>query len=59
VGALGGTNPEVLRLTARTRLGHAAMRRVNTAVITQDRRGYRVSRDVYARTAPAHRRSGC
>ena len=59
VGALGGTNPEVLRLTARVRLDRAALRRVNTAVMKQDRRGYRVSRDVYARTAPARRWRDC
>ena len=53
VGALDGTNPEVLKLTHRTRLSEAALRRIDRQVLAQDRRGYRVSPHVYGRTKPA------
>lgn len=53
VGALDGTNPEVLKLTHRTRLSEAALRRIDRQVLAQDRRGYRVSPHVYGKTKRA------
>jgi hypothetical protein len=53
VGAVGGTNPEVLALTRRVVLSQAALRAIDEQVLRQDRRGYRVSRQVYAHTAKA------
>lgn len=53
VGAVGGVNPEVLQLTHRTRLSAAALHRIDRQVLAQDRRGYRVSRQVYGKTKPA------
>jgi len=53
VGALDGTNPEVLKLTHRTRLSAAALHRIDRQVLAQDRRGYRVSPHVYGKTKPA------
>ena len=57
VGAVGGVNPEVLQLTHRTRLSAAALHRIDLQVLAQDRRGYRVSPHIYAKTKPA--RIGC
>jgi len=53
VGAVGGANPEVLQLTHRSRLSAAALHRIDLQVLAQDRRGYRVSRQVYGKTKPA------
>jgi hypothetical protein len=53
VGAVGGRDPEVLRLASRTLLSPAALARVNNLVLAQDRRGYRVSPSAYGRTARA------
>lgn len=53
VGAVGGVNPEVLQLTHRTRLSAAALHRIDLRVLAQDRRGYRVSPQVYGKTKPA------
>jgi hypothetical protein len=50
VGAVGGANQEVLALTRYTRLSKAALARVNATVLRQDRRGYRVNKQVYAHT---------
>lgn len=53
VGAVGGANPEVLQLTHRTRLSAGALHRIDLQVLAQDRRGYRISRQVYGKTKPA------
>ena len=53
VGAVGGANQEVLSLTSVTKLSRAALAKVNAAVLRQDRRGYRVSPDVYGHTPRA------
>jgi hypothetical protein len=55
VDAVGGANPEVLRLTGYTRLCGAALGRVRNAALRQDARGYQVSGAVYGRTTTAHR----
>jgi hypothetical protein len=59
VGAVGGDNPEVLTLVKKGRLGPAAMARIRAQVIAQDRRGYRVSKNVYARTPAVQRLAPC
>jgi hypothetical protein len=53
VGAVDGVNPEVLRLTHRTRLTASALHRIDLQVLAQDRRGYRVSPHVYGKTKRA------
>jgi hypothetical protein len=53
VGASGGVNQEVLKLTSRSKLSDAALARINKQVLAQDRRGYRVSKDVYRHTPRA------
>jgi hypothetical protein len=53
VGATGGVNQEVLKLTSRTKLSRTALAAINKQVLAQDRRGYRVSKDVYRHTARA------
>jgi hypothetical protein len=53
VGAVGGVDQEVLTLTSRTTLSRAALTAINRKVLAQDRRGYRVSRDVYRHTRRA------
>jgi hypothetical protein len=53
VGAVGGTDPEVLRLASRTWLSRGELARVNALVLAQDRRGYRVSPFAYGGTARA------
>jgi hypothetical protein len=53
VAAVGGANPEVLQLKTRSTLGRAELDRVNSDVLAQDARGYRVSPKVYALTARA------
>jgi hypothetical protein len=53
VGAVGGTNPEVLELSRLTKLGAKALADVREEVLKQDRRGYRVSPRVYGCTPPA------
>lgn len=53
VAAAGGANQEVLNLTSSTKLSKAALAKVNAQVLKQDRRGYRVSPDVYGHTARA------
>jgi hypothetical protein len=58
VGAVGGTNPEVLRLTRHTMLTHAELAKINRKVLAQDNRGYHVSADVYGRT-PRAQLGGC
>ncbi len=50
VGAIGGTNPEVLQLTKLTRLNDKDLAAIHRQVLAQDRRGYRVSPNVYGRT---------
>ncbi|MGN6744161.1 MAG: hypothetical protein ACTHJL_12830 [Amnibacterium sp.] len=58
VRALGGDQPENLRLTGLHRLRGSALRAVDALALRQDARGYRVSPDVYGRTpravAPHH-----
>jgi hypothetical protein len=56
VGAVGGKNPEVLRLARHSTLSRAALTEINRRVLAQDHRGYRVSRKVYGRTRPAQLR---
>jgi hypothetical protein len=53
VGAAGGINQEVLKLTSRTRLSRAALAAIDKRVLAQDRRGYRISKDVYRHTSRA------
>jgi len=53
VGAIGGANPEVLQLTALTRLNAKDLAAIRGQVLAQDRRGYRVSPNVYGRTPVA------
>jgi len=53
VGAIGGTNPEVLQLSQLTRLNDKELAAVRGQVLAQDRRGYRVSPNVYGRTPVA------
>ncbi len=53
VGASGGVNQEVLKLTSHSRLSRAGLAAIDRRVLAQDRRGYRVSKDVYSRTSPA------
>ncbi len=55
VGAVGGANAEVLTLVRTGKLGVNALAQVRAQVIAQDRRGYRVSKDVYAHTPPVQR----
>jgi hypothetical protein len=53
VGAIGGANPEVLKLTSLTRLSSKDLAVVRKQVLDQDKRGYRVSPNVYGRTPVA------
>ncbi|MDQ1720734.1 MAG: hypothetical protein QOI26_468 [Pseudonocardiales bacterium] len=53
VGATSGVNQEVLKLTSRTTLSRAALAAIDRQVLAQDRRGYRISTDVYRRTPRA------
>lgn len=53
VAAVGGTNQEVLELTKFTHLSGAALDKIDAAVMKQDKRGYRVSPDVYGHTRHA------
>jgi hypothetical protein len=53
VDAVGGTTPEVLELVELTKLGAGAMVKVRNEALNQDRRGYRVSPEVYGQTSPA------
>ena len=53
VGAIGGTNPEVLQLSQLTRLNDKELAAIRGQVLAQDRRGYRVSPNVYGRTPVA------
>jgi hypothetical protein len=53
VAAAGGANQEVLNLTSFTKLSKAALAKVNAQVLKQDRRGYRISPDVYGHTPRA------
>jgi hypothetical protein len=55
VGAAGGVNAEVLTLQKTGRLNAHQMAKIRAQVIAQDRRGYRVSPDVYAKTPPVQR----
>ena len=55
VGAASGVNAEVLTLVKVNKLGPAAMARIRAQVLAQDRRGYRVSKNVYAHTPPVQR----
>jgi hypothetical protein len=57
VGAIGGDNPEVLTLVRKRKLGAAGMARIRAQVIAQDRRGYTISKNVYAHTPPVQRLS--
>jgi hypothetical protein len=58
VGAVGGRNPEVLRLALHSTLSRPALAEIDRRVLAQDRRGYRVSRHVYGRTPPARCSTG-
>jgi hypothetical protein len=58
VAAAGGANQEVLNLTSFTKLSKAALAKVNAQVLKQDRRGYRISPDVYGQTPRAVINSG-
>lgn len=53
IDALGGANPEVLSLTAFTRVCGTAFARIRTAALRQDARGYRYGAPVYGRTTSA------
>ncbi|HEX9338022.1 MAG TPA: hypothetical protein VF892_19145, partial [Pseudonocardiaceae bacterium] len=53
IGAVGGTDPEVLNLTTRTVLCPAALTTVRDTALRLDRHGYQVSPHVYGRTAHA------
>jgi hypothetical protein len=53
VAAAGGASQEVLNLTSFTKLSKAALAKVNAQVLKQDRRGYRISPDVYGHTPRA------
>jgi hypothetical protein len=53
VGFAGGGEEERLELVSLTRLSAPARAAVDRHVLAIDRRGYRVSRHVYGRTAPA------
>ena len=53
VRAMGGDQPENLRLTGLHRLCGHALRAVDALALRQDARGYRVSPDVYGRTPRA------
>jgi hypothetical protein len=53
VAAAGGASQEVLDLISFTMLSQATLAKVNAQVLAQDRRGYRISPDVYGRTPPA------
>ncbi len=53
IGAIGGVNPEVLQLTQLTRLNGKDLAAVRQQVLDQDKRGYRVSPNVYGRTPVA------
>lgn len=55
VGAVGGANAEVLQLVRTSILSAHALAQIRAKVIAQDRRGYRVSKTVYARTPPVQR----
>jgi hypothetical protein len=55
VGAAGGANAEVLTLVRTGKLGANALAQIRGQVIAQDRRGYRLSKDVYAHTPPVQR----
>ena len=55
VGAAGGANAEVLTLVRTGKLGANALAQIRAQVIAQDRRGYHVSKDVYAHTPPVQR----
>jgi hypothetical protein len=57
VGARGGDTQEFLGLVAVERLGAAAMTKVRAAVLSMDRRAYRISK-VYRATGPAVRCHG-
>ena len=52
VAPVGGTAQEKLELTSHTTLSTSQLAAVDSAVMKQDKRGYRISR-VYAKTAPA------
>jgi len=53
VGAVGGTDPEVLHLSSYTHLCSAALTVVRDKALKLDRHGYQVSPTVYGRTAHA------
>lgn len=55
VTAAGGNSQEFLDLIKITKLTCAQLNRVNNQALKLDRRGYRVSPDVYAKTPRAHR----
>ncbi|MFF0428757.1 hypothetical protein ACFYUJ_30760 [Streptomyces sp. NPDC004520] len=57
VEPVGGDNPETLSLTEVTRLSPKELAAVRREVLQQDRRGYRISPDVYGTTPPAERAS--
>jgi hypothetical protein len=59
VGAVGGANPEVLRLARHTMLDRAELAKINRKALAQDNRGYRVSPRVYGRTPRAQLPGGC
>jgi hypothetical protein len=50
VGAVGGDSPEVLTLTQSRTLNAKELAVIRRQVLAQDRRGYRVSPDVYGHT---------
>ncbi len=52
VGAVGGTNAEVVDLRSVQVLSPTAFAAIRKQVIAQDKRGYHVSKDVYRFTAP-------
>ena len=59
VAAAGGVNAEALTLASTSTLNPAALAKIRDAVIAQDRRGYRVAKNVYAHTSPVGRLAAC
>jgi hypothetical protein len=53
VTAVGGVDPETLKLTSNTRLCREAFADVRSQALAQDRRGYKVAKNVYGDTPRA------
>jgi len=59
VAAVGGVNAEALTLVSKSKLTAPALAKIRAQVIAQDRRGYRVAKNVYAHTPPVERLAAC